>query len=140
MGIVPQNTKLTARPKDIAAWESLSDTQKRVFSRMMEIYAGALSHADYQIGLVLDGLDETGQADNTIVIYIMGDNGASAEGTMQGTANEVGTAANGVTETIDYLASIIDDLGTDKTYNHYPVGWAHAMNTPFQWTKQVASH
>jgi arylsulfatase len=140
MGIVPQNTELTARPKEIPAWDSLSATQKRVYTRMMEVYAGALSHADHQIGRVLDAVAETGQADNTLVFYVMGDNGASAEGTMQGTANEVGTAANGVKETIDYLASIADTLGSDKNYNHYPVGWAHAMNTPFQWTKQVASH
>jgi arylsulfatase len=81
-----------------------------------------------------------GQLDNTLVIYMMGDNGASAEGTLQGTTNEVGTAANGVPESIDYLASIMDGLGGPLYYNHYPVGWAHAMDTPFQWTKQVASH
>jgi arylsulfatase len=139
LGVVPQNTELTARPKDIPAWESLTATQKQVFAHMMEVYAGALSHADYQIGRVLDALDDTGQADNTLVIYEMGDNGASAEGTLQGTSSEV-SAAFGTAETIDYLASIMNDLGSDKTYNHYPVGWAHAMDTPFQWTKQVASH
>src|SRR5262249_20430053 len=128
LGVVPQNTELTQRSKHIPAWDSLSATQKRVYARMMEVYAGALSHADYQIGRVLDAVNEIGQADNTLVIYIMGDNGASAEGTMQGSANEIGTAANNVTESIDYLASMIDELGSDKTYNHYPVGWAHAMN------------
>ncbi|HTQ41144.1 MAG TPA: arylsulfatase [Polyangiaceae bacterium] len=140
LGVVPPNTELTPRPKEIPAWDSLSDVQKRVFARMMEVYAGALSHADYQIGRVLDAVAQTGQLDNTLVIYIMGDNGASAEGSLQGTTNEVATAANGATESIDYLASMMDKLGSDETYNHYPVGWAHAMDTPFQWTKQVASH
>jgi arylsulfatase len=140
LGVVPQNAELTERPKELPAWDSLSATQKRVFGRMMEVYAGALSHADYQIGRVLDAVEQTGQLDNTLVIYIMGDNGASAEGSLQGTTNEVATVANGVTESIDYLASMIDKLGSDATYNHYPVGWAHAMDTPFQWTKQVASH
>lgn len=140
LGVVPRKAELTERPKEIPAWDTLTATQKRVFARMMEVYAGALSHADYQIGRVLDAVEQTGQIDNTFVIYIMGDNGASAEGTLQGTTNEVGEAANGVTETIEYLASMIDKLGSDATYNHYPVGWAHAMDTPFQWTKQVASH
>jgi arylsulfatase len=140
LGIVPRNTVLTARPEQIPAWNTLNATQKRVFAHMMEVYAGALSFADYQIGRVLDAVERTGQLDNTLVIYIMGDNGASAEGTLQGTTNEVATAANGVTETLDYLASMVDKLGSDATYNHYPVGWAHAMDAPFQWTKQVASH
>jgi hypothetical protein len=107
---------------------------------MMEVYAGALSNADNQIGRVLDAVQESGQLDNTLVIFIMGDNGASAEGTLQGTTNEVATAANGVTESLTYLLSMIDELGGPKTYNHYPVGWAHAMDAPMQWTKQVASH
>src|SRR3974390_2490212 len=107
---------------------------------MMEVYAGALSHADYHIGRLLDAVEQSGQLDNTLVIFIMGDNGASAEGTLQGTTNEVGTAANGVEESIPFLLSMIDELGGPRTYNHYPVGWAHAMDTPMQWTKQVASH
>jgi arylsulfatase len=107
---------------------------------MMEVYAGALSHADSQIGRVLDAVQQSGQLDNTLEIFIMGDNGASAEGTLQGTTNEVATAANGVTESIPYLLSMIDQLGGPLTYNHYPVGWAHAMDAPMQWTKQVASH
>ncbi|MBX3223821.1 MAG: arylsulfatase [Labilithrix sp.] len=140
LGVIPQNTELTARPKEIPAWDSLTPKQRMVYAHMMEVYAGMLSHADHHIGRILDAVEQTGQLDNTLVIYIMGDNGASAEGTLQGTTNEVATAANGETETIDYLASMVDKLGTDMTYNHYPVGWAHAMDTPFQWTKQVASH
>jgi arylsulfatase len=106
----------------------------------MEVYAGALSHADYQIGRLLDAVEQSGQMDNTLVFFLMGDNGASPEGGLQGTTNEVATAANGVTESIPFLLSMIDELGGPKTYNHYPVGWAHAMDTPMQWTKQIASH
>src|SRR5499427_8784613 len=140
LGIVPTNTQLTKRPEQIPAWDSLSADQKRLYARMMEVYAGALSHADHEIGRILDAVQQSGQLDNTLVIYIMGDNGASAEGTLQGTTNEVGTAANSVPESIPYLLSMIDQLGGPTTYNHYPVGWAHAMDAPMQWTKQVASH
>jgi arylsulfatase len=140
LGIVPANTQLTKRPEQIPAWDSLSADQKRLYARMMEVYAGALSYADNQIGRLLDAVQESGQLDNTLVIFIMGDNGASAEGSLQGTTNEVATAGNGVKESLDYLLSMIDQLGGPMTYNHYPVGWAHAMDAPMQWTKQVASH
>jgi arylsulfatase len=140
LGIVPPNTQLTKRPEQIPAWDSLSADQKRLYARMMEVYAGALSHADYNIGRLLEAVEQSGQLDNTLVIFMMGDNGASAEGTLQGTTNEVGTAANGVKESIPFLLSMIDELGGPRTYNHYPVGWAHAMDAPMQWTKQIASH
>jgi len=140
LGVVPQDTVLTPRPKDIPAWDSLSADQKRLYARMMEVYAGALAHCDSQIGRVIDAVAETGELDNTLIIYIMGDNGASAEGSMQGTTNEIATAANGETEDIPYLLSMIDKLGGPETYNHYPVGWCLAMDAPMQWTKQVASH
>jgi arylsulfatase len=140
LGIIPAGAKLTARPREIPAWDSLNADQKRLYARMMEVYAAALAHADYQIGRVIDAVKQTGELDNTIIVFIQGDNGASAEGTLQGLSNEVGVAANGAPESLEYLLSIIDDLGGPTTYNHYPVGWAHAMDTPFQWTKQVASH
>jgi arylsulfatase A-like enzyme len=140
MGVIPANTQLTARPKEIPAWDSLSADQKRLYAHMMEVYAGSLAYVDSNIGRVINTVEETGEMDNTLIVYIQGDNGASGEGTLQGLANEVGVAGNGVEETIPYLLSIIDDLGGPTTYNHYPVGWAHAMDTPFQWTKQVASH
>jgi len=140
LGVVPPNTKMTARPEQIPAWDSLSADQKRLYARMMEVYAGALSHADYNIGRLLDAVQESGQMDNTLVIFMMGDNGASAEGSLQGTTNEIGTNANGVKESLPFLLSMIDELGGPRTYNHYPVGWAHAMDTPMQWTKQIASH
>ena len=139
-GIIPPETKLTPRPAGIPAWDSLSPEQRRLYARMMEVYAGALAHADHQVGRVIDAIDALGRLDDTIVIFIQGDNGASAEGTLQGSTNEVATAANGVKEELPYLLSMIDELGGPMTYNHYPVGWAHAMDTPFQWTKQVASH
>ena len=140
LGVVPAGTQLSKRPEQIPAWDTLSADQKRLYAHMMEVYAGALSHADFQIGRLLDAVREGGQADNTLVIFIMGDNGASAEGTLQGTTNEVATAANGVEEPLPYLLSMYDSLGGPLTYNHYPVGWAHAMDSPLQWAKQVASH
>jgi arylsulfatase len=106
---------------------------------MMEVYAGALSHADHQIGRLLDELEASDQRDNTLVFFLMGDNGASPEGSLQGTTNEIGVN-QGVTEDIPFLLSMIDKLGGPECYNHYPVGWAHAMDAPMQWTKQVASH
>lgn len=139
LGIVPANTQLTKRPDQIPAWDSLSGDQKRLFAHMMEVYAGALSYADNQIGRLLDAIQESGQLDNTLVIFIMGDNGASAEGSLQGTTNETGVN-QGVPETLPYLLSMMDKLGGPMAYNHYPVGWAHAMDSPMQWTKQIASH
>src|SRR5690606_29239649 len=105
-GVVPPGTKLTTRPEQIQAWDTLTPDQKRLYARMMEVYAGALSYADDQIGRILDSLEESGQLDNTLVIFIMGDNGASAEGSLQGTTNEVATAANGVTESEEFLLSM----------------------------------
>jgi arylsulfatase len=140
LGVVPQNTKLTVRNEGIPAWDTLSADRKKLYTREMEVYAGALSYADYNIGRLIDAVAETGQLDNTIIIYIMGDNGASAEGTYQGTTNEVGTAANGAAEDLPFLLGQLDNLGSKYTYNHYSYAWAHAMDAPFQWTKQVASH
>jgi len=139
-GVVPAGTKLTERPKEIPSWDSRSADEKKLYAHMMEVYAAALSYCDSNIGRVIQAVEDTGELDNTLIIYVMGDNGASGEGTLQGLANEVGVAGNGLEESLPYLLSIMDDLGGPTTYNHYPVGWAHAMNTPFQWTKQVASH
>jgi arylsulfatase A-like enzyme len=140
LGVVPQNTKLTPRPQEIPAWVSLTPDQKKLFAHEMEVYAAALSFADFEIARVINAVKETGQLDNTIIVYIMGDNGASAEGTFQGTTNEVATAANGFTEDMKFLMTQYDLLGSKYTYNHYSYGWAHSMDAPFQWTKQVASH
>ncbi len=139
LGIVPANAKLTPRPAEIPAWDSVNAEQKRLYARMMEVYAAALAHADFQIGRILDAIEEMGETENTLVIYIMGDNGASAEGTPQGLLNEM-AIMNGIPEDSKEVLRRMDELGGPMTYNHYPVGWAHAMDTPFQWTKQIASH
>ncbi|MEQ8190873.1 MAG: arylsulfatase [Candidatus Eremiobacterota bacterium] len=139
LGIVPENTKLTARPEAIPAWDSLNPKQKELYARMMEVYAGALGHCDYQIGRIIDYIEKNGLMDNTMIIFIAGDNGASAEGTLQGQVNE-SCVFNGIEEPFDYVYQHINDLGGPMTYNHYPVGWAFAMDSPLQWTKQIASH
>jgi arylsulfatase A-like enzyme len=139
MGIFAGSADLTTRSAGIPAWDSLDSDQKNLYERMIEIYAGYLEQTDYNVGRVVDAIQEMGQLDNTLVIYIVGDNGASAEGSLQGMSNEM-TFFNGIPEDAKQVLARIDDLGTWKSYNHYPVGWAHAMNAPFQWAKQVASH
>ena len=141
LGVIPDDAELTARPEQIPAWDDMDDDLKPVLARQMEVYAGFLEHTDHQIGRVIDALEELEILDDTLVYYIIGDNGASAEGLINGTFNEL-LSLNGVTdvETTEFMVSRIDDFGTPKAFNHYAVGWAHAMDTPFQWTKQVASH
>ncbi|MDB5397309.1 MAG: arylsulfatase family protein [Rhodospirillales bacterium] len=138
-GVVPANTLLTPRPEFIPAWDSLSPDQKAVYARMMEVYAAALAYSDDQIGRVIEAIRQTGTLDNTLVIFMEGDNGASAEGGPQGQLNDV-NFMNGVKENFATVRQRIDDLGSDKTNEHYPVGWAHAMDTPLQYFKQIASH
>ena len=139
LGIVPANAKLTPRPESLKAWKSLNAQEKELFARMMEVYAGALAHMDYQINRILDAVEETGEMDNTLIIYIMGDNGASAEGGMDGLLNEM-TFFNNIPVPFEDTYNRMDELGGPNTFGHFPSAWAHAMNTPFQWTKQVASH
>jgi arylsulfatase A-like enzyme len=141
LGVVPEDAELTARPEEIPAWDDTPDDLKPVLSRQMEVYAGFLEHTDHHIGRVIDALSELEILDDTLVYYVIGDNGASAEGTPQGCFNELITlnGAGGL-ETTEFMASRIDKFGTPEAYNHYAVGWAHAMDTPYQWTKQVASH
>jgi arylsulfatase len=141
LGVVPPETELSARPDEIPAWEDIPDDLKPVLSRQMEVYAGFMEHTDHHVGRLLDALDDLGVLENTLVYYIVGDNGASAEGDVHGSFNEIinlnGAAA---LQTTEFMVSRIDDFGTPAAYNHYAVGWAHAMDTPYQWTKQVASH
>jgi arylsulfatase len=141
LGVVPPDAELTARPDEIPAWDEVPDDLKPVLSRQMEVYAGFLEHTDYHVGRLVDALEDLGVLENTLVYYVIGDNGASAEGTPRGTFNEL-LVLNGVSalETTEFMASRIDEFGTPSAYNHYAVGWAHAMDTPYQWTKQVASH
>ena len=138
-GLVPADTELTDRPPGVQGWDELSDDQRLVGARLMETYAGFAEHTDFHTGRLIDALDEIGVLDDTIVIYIAGDNGASAEGGLDGTFNEL-KALNGIPETVEEILPHLDEIGSASAFNHYPVGWAHAMNTPYQWTKQVASH
>jgi arylsulfatase A-like enzyme len=138
-GIVPQDTQLTERSEGIPAWDSLDADHKMVAAHMMEVYAAALSYCDTQMGRIVDAIADMGKLDNTLVIYIQGDNGASAEGGPNGLLNEM-TFFNAIPEEFSEVKRRMDELGGPTTFNHYPIGWAHAMDTPFQWTKQIASH
>jgi arylsulfatase A-like enzyme len=141
MGVIPADALLTPRHDEIPAWDDMPDELKPVLEREMEVYAGFLEHTDFHVGRVLDAIEDLGVLENTIVYYIIGDNGASAEGTVNGAFNEMANF-NGMAalETPGFMLSKMDEFGTPSSYNHYAVGWAWAMDTPFQWTKQVASH
>jgi arylsulfatase A-like enzyme len=140
-GIVPAGTELTARPDEIPAWDDMPEELKPVLSRQMEVYAGYLEHTDHHVGRLMDALEAEGILDDTLVYYIVGDNGASGEGTVNGSFNEM-FVFNGAAhlESAEFMASHIDEFGSPSAYNHFAVGWALAMDTPYQWTKQVASH
>jgi len=137
-GIIPTGTKLAPKPKAIKEWDSLSVDEKRLFSHQMEVFAAYLDFTDSEIGRLLNAVKETGQADNTLVFYIAGDNGASAEGGMNGMFNEY-TYFNGVQEQVPEMLKVMDRWGGPETYPHYAAGWAVAMDSPFTWTKQIAS-
>ena len=139
LGVVPQNTDLAPKPADIKDWDNLTAEEKRLFERQMEVFAGFGEHTDYEIGRLIDALDQRGELENTLIFFIVGDNGASAEGGMIGVFNE-NTYFNGVPETLDLQLNRLEELGTEHTYNHFAAGWAVAGNTPFTWTKQVASN
>jgi arylsulfatase A-like enzyme len=141
LGIIPPDAELTARHEEIPAWDDMPAELKPVLARQMEVYAGFLEHTDHHVGRLIDAIADLGMLEDTLVYYIIGDNGASAEGTINGTFNEILTlnGAFGI-ETAEFMASRVADFGTPDAYNHYAVGWAHAMCTPYQWTKQVASH
>lgn len=139
LGVIPADTKLTPWPTFVASWDSLSVDQKRLYAREMEVFAGFLTEADHEIGRITDAIDQIGELDNTLIIYIAGDNGASPEGGLEGTANE-DQFLNGIPANPQHELKMIDQLGGPYAFNNYPVGWAWASNTPFRWTKQVASH
>ncbi|WP_238443093.1 sulfatase-like hydrolase/transferase [Salsipaludibacter albus] len=141
LGVVPADTELTARHDEITAWDDMPDELKPVLARQMEVYAGFLEHTDHHVGRLVDTLEDLEVLDDTLVYYIVGDNGASAEGTMNGAFNEMANF-NGMAalETPEFMRSVMDEFGSPDSYNHYSVGWAWAMNSPLQWTKQVASH
>ena len=139
--MIPADAELTPRHDEIPAWDDMPDELKPVLEREMEVYAGFLEHTDYHVGRVIDAIEDLGVLENTLIYYIIGDNGASAEGTVNGAFNEMANF-NGMAalETPEFMLSKMDELGSPSSYNHYAVGWAWAMDTPFQWTKQVASH
>lgn len=139
LGVVPKGTKLTPMPPGVKAWDTLSAEEKKLFARQMEVFAGFGAHTDHEVGRLVQALEDMGVMENTLFFYILGDNGASAEGGLNGIFNE-GTVFNGVRESIDHQLKRLDDLGGPLAYSHFAVGWAIAGNTPFQWAKQVASH
>jgi arylsulfatase A-like enzyme len=139
LGVIPANAKLTPRSEGLPAWDSLNADQRRLYAHMMEVFAAYGAHCDYHMGRIIDAVKQFPDADNTIFIYIAGDNGSSAEGGIEGSVNE-NLFFNGFPEHWQDNLKVIDELGGPKHYNHFPAAWAHAMDTPFQWTKQVASH
>jgi arylsulfatase len=139
LGVIPADAKLTPRPKEIPAWADMSANQKRLFERQMETFAGFGEHTDNEVGRLVKQLEDIGELDNTIFYYIVGDNGSSAEGGPEGTYNEL-MALSGIVGKADQMMDHIDDWGGPTTFPHFSIGWAWAGNTPFQWTKQVASH
>jgi arylsulfatase A-like enzyme len=141
LGVIPDDSELTPRPKEIPAWDETPQELRGVLARQMEVYAAFLEHTDHHVGRLLDALEEMEVLDDTLVYYVIGDNGASGEGGLNGTFNET-LYFNSMSqlETPELLEAQLDGLGGPEANNHYSVGWAHAMDTPYQWTKQVASH
>jgi arylsulfatase A-like enzyme len=141
LGVIPANAKMTPWPKDLLKeWDQLSDDEKKLFTRQVDVFAAYVAYTDHEIGRVIKSIEDMGKLDNTLVIYISGDNGGSAEGTLEGTPNEV-ASFNGVNVPVaDQLKNFYDVWGSDKTYNHMGVQWSWAFDTPFSWTKQIASH
>ena len=139
LGIMPENAKLTAWPKDLPEWDSLSWQEKKLFIKQADVYGAYLAYTDYEIGRVIQTVEDLGQFDNTLIIYISGDNGASSEGMINGTPNEF-TTFNGVSVPVKDQFLWYNFWGSEKTFPHFAAGWSWAMDTPFQWVKQVASH
>lgn len=139
LGIIPESGELTAWPTAVPTWDALDDEERRAAELLMELYAGFAEHTDAQVGRVIDALESMQLLDDTIVCYVLGDNGASAEGTLTGTAHE-GVPFNGLTDSAARIVALADELGAPTTAPQYPFGWAQAMDTPYQWVKQVASH
>ena len=139
MGVIPPGTKLTPRPEEIPAWDEQSPEARRLMIRQMENYADFLQHTDFEVGRLIDAVEDLGVTDDTLIFYIIGDNGCSAEGTLNGIINEM-MSLNGIQPEIGTMLERIDEIGKPGTSPHFAVGWAWAGDTPFQWTKQVASH
>ncbi len=138
-GIIPASAELTPRPKELPAWDSLTPDQKKLYARQMEVYAGFLSQTDDEVGRLLRGVGDEGKLSNTLVIYVVGDNGGSAEGGLEGSDHNFAMNMGAKADVADMLTRL-DDLGSPYVDNHYASGWSWATTTPFQWMKQVASH
>lgn len=139
IGMIPKDTKLTPRPKEIPAWKDQDKKAKKVYTRLMENYAAFMAHTDHEVGRLIDSLKESGELDNTLVVYVVGDNGASSEGGLEGTFSEIASLL-GIQLGLQSTINRIDEIGGPSSEPHVPVGWAWAMSAPFQWVKQVASH
>jgi arylsulfatase A-like enzyme len=139
MGIIPQSADMTKWPDSLKTWGELDDQEKKLFIRQVEVYAAYLAYADHEIGRVIQAVEDAGKLDNTLIIYISGDNGASPEGTVNGLYSEF-AVLNGIHPTVEENMKFYDAWGSNETYPHYAVGWAWAFDTPYQWTKEVASH
>ena len=139
LGVVPPGTTLAPKPDDIVDWDTLSEDQQRLYARQMEIFAAFAEHTDNEVGRLVDAIEDMGELDNTLFIYIFGDNGSSAEGGLTGTFNET-IVLNGLPDPEEDQLQYMDDWGGPSSYPHFQAGWAVATNTPFEWTKQVASH
>ena len=139
LGVIPRDTKLTPRPECIPSWSSRSADEKRLYARMQEVFAGFLEHVDAQVARLVDALETMKIRDNTLIIYVVGDNGPSAEGSLSGTLNNMKTQ-QGFPDDVAHMLEHIEDIGGPKFENHYPVAWCWAGSSPLQWMKQVASH
>ncbi len=139
LGVIPADAKLTPWPKDLPEWDSLSWDEKKLFIRQADVYGAYLAYTDHEIGRVIQAVEDLGELDNTLIIYISGDNGSSAEGMLNGTPNEF-TTFNGVAVPVKDQFLWYEFWGSERTYPHFAAGWAWAMDTPFKWVKQVASH
>ena len=139
LGVVPPGTEMAPKPDDIVDWDTLSEDQQRLYARQMEIFAAFAEHTDNEVGRLVDVIEAMGEMDNTLFIYVFGDNGSSAEGGLNGTFNET-IVLNGLPDPVEDQLQYMDEWGGPTSYPHFQAGWAVATNTPFQWTKQVASH
>ncbi len=140
LGVIPPNTQLTPWPDDLPQWDSLSADEKKLFARQAEVFAAYVAYTDHEIGRVIQAVEDVGKLDNTLIIYITGDNGTSSEGSLVGTPNEL-ASLNGILDVpVDKQLQLYDAWGSENTYPHMAVGWAWAFDTPFKWVKQVASH
>jgi arylsulfatase len=140
MGLVPEDAVLTPRPEVFPAWDSLTEDEKKISSRFMEVFAATLAYQDAQIGRIFDELERMGELENTLIMFVQGDNGGAPSGALHGTLNEIGHVANGITESREWFLEMLDKMGGALTQQLYPIGWAWAVDTPFQWTKTVGSH